>query len=157
MRGSLARLVTVVAVAAGLLVLIVPLCGDGMAAMPSHAVENVACVSGGDPSAAVSAPAVGGGNACVGVGVDPPVDSGVGPLASGVPSPPVAGLDRSTPGSGVLFACIAFLIVVLAAGLRWRRPWSSSFLRRRDPVIGARIVARAVPGPSLAELCVLRT
>lgn len=144
--------------ATGLLVLIVPLCGDGMPAMPSHAVEDVACVSGGNPSAALAAPAMGGGNACVGVGVDPAVDSGVGPLASGVPSPLVADLDRSASGSGVLFACVAFLIAVLAAGLWWRRSWSVlSFPVRRDPVIGARIVARAVPGLSLAELCVLRT
>ncbi|MBW0120902.1 hypothetical protein [Pseudonocardia oceani] len=157
-RGSLARLVTAVAVAVGLLVLIVPLCGDGMPAMPSHAVEDVACIPSGSPSASLSAPAMGGGNACVGVGVDPAVESGEGPLASGVPSPLMADLDRSAPGPGVLFACVAFLIAVLAAGLWWRRPWSaSSFPVRHDPVIGARIVARAVPGLTLAELCVLRT
>ncbi|MBW0108063.1 hypothetical protein I4I84_04830 [Pseudonocardia sp. KRD-182] len=142
--------------AAGLLVLIVPLCGDGMSAMPSHAVDDLACVSGGSP-AALSVPAMGGGSGCA-LGVDPAVDPGVGPLASGVPSPLMADLDRSAPGSGVLFACVAFLIAVLAAGLWWRRTWSVSSLPvQRDVVIGERIVARAVPGLSLAELCVLRT
>ncbi len=140
--------------AAGLLVLIVPLCGDGMPAMPSHATVDLACVSGGIQSAQ----AMGGGYTCSRVGVDPAVDSGVGPLASGVRSPLVADLDGSAPGSGVLFACIAFLIAVLAAGRWWRRVWAAaSFPVQRDPVIGSRIVARPVPGLTLAELCLLRT
>lgn len=140
--------------AAGLLVLIVPLCGDGMPAMPSHATVDLACVSGGTPST----PAMGGGNTCSGVGVDPAVDSGVGPPASGVATPLMADLDQSAPGSGVLLACVAFLIAVLAVGLRWRRRWSaSSFPVQRGPVIRQRLLARAVPGSTLAQLCVLRT
>ncbi|QJY47831.1 hypothetical protein [Pseudonocardia broussonetiae] len=154
-RGSFARLVTLIAVVAGLLVLIVPLCGDGMSAMPSHAVDGVACVSGGSPSTSMlSAPAM--DRTCA--VVSPAVDMGVGPSAAGVSTSLVADLDRSAPGSGMLLACVAFLIAVLAAGLRWRRPWSaSSFRVQRDPVIGGRIVARVVPGLTLAELCVLRT
>lgn len=155
--GTLARLVAVVAVAVGLLVMIVPLCGADMPAMPSHAVANIACVPGGSPSAAISAPAVMGGG-CVGVGAGPADDSGLGSLALGVPTPIAADLDRSAPGPGVLFACAVFLIAVLAARRWLRRPWAPSPLRvQRDPVIGDQLSARAVPGLSLAELCVLRT
>lgn len=151
-------MVTVVAVAAGLLVLIVPLCGDGMSAMPQHAVGGVVCMSSDGPSLAVSAIPMGGGSACMEVGVGPAAaDSAVEPIASGVPMSLPADLARSTPGTGVLFACVAFLIAVLATMLWSRRSWSVSFTVARRRVLHERIIARPVPGLSLTELCVLRT
>lgn len=158
MRQPCARLATTVAVAAGLLMLIVPLCGDGMSAMTPHAVDGVACVTNEGPSVAMAAATTGGSSARIVVGVDPAVDSAVEPLASGVPTLLPADLDMPTPGTGVLFVCVAFLIAVLAVGLWWRRPSSVSLLTvQRDPAIRDRFSARAVPGLTLAELCVLRT
>ncbi len=157
MRVSLARLVTVIAVAAGLLVLIVPLCGDGMSVMPTHAIDGVACVTSEGPSVAMSAAAMGGCSASIEVGVDPAVDSAGEPLASGVPMLLPADLDLPTPGTGVLFACVAFLIAVLATMLWSRRSWAAPFTVARGPEFRERFIARPVPGLAMAELCVLRT
>lgn len=71
--------------------------------------------------------------------------------------PLLADLDRPTSGSGVLFACVAFLIAVLATMVWSRRSWSASFTVARGPEFREQFIARPVPGLTLTELCVLRT
>lgn len=139
-----ARLVAVVAVVAGLVVLIAPLCGDGMVMMP---VAGVGSAHDQGQVAAI------GGSTCH--AMVPPVDTetGCGPDTGSWLSPPV---ESPVPG-GVLLACIGLVIAILAVvlGVLPGRTTGVALVRRSwGP--GPPVVRRTRPA-TLAELCVLRT
>ncbi len=151
-RALLARLITVVAVIAGLVVLVVPLCGAGMSATPVRDVSSTSAQFGVPqvswPMLATSS------SVCPGVGVDPVVEQ----CGSGSSTLLRAAFGSSIPGSsGVLLACLAFLVAVLAAALGLRAPRSGRVTRPRTSVARKSYLSRPARRLTLAELCVLRT
>ncbi|OZM76558.1 hypothetical protein CFP66_40340 [Pseudonocardia sp. MH-G8] len=151
-RGLLARLVTLVAVVAGLVVLIAPLCSDGMSMTMAHATHASAADSIGasqdpepvHPSVGYSCPA----------GV---AELDVVQCGAGTTSPSSSAAGSPIPG-GTLLACVAFAIAVLAVAFGLRPPcsvravvlWRAAEERRR-------LLGRPTRRPALVELCVLRT
>lgn len=151
-RGFLARLFAVAAVVAALMVMLVPLCGDGMlAGTPMAPVV----ASTGDPASGPRhdvqplLPMAGGPCATV-------VGSSAHNCGSDVHAATGAAVPDQ-PGGALLAACLAIFaaVLVMAFGL-WRpRP-----IRVAAPSVSLRWpVVYGCPArrPSLAELCVLRT
>jgi hypothetical protein len=147
----LARVVTVAAVVAGLVVLIVPLCSDGMSMMPVAADVSATNPIGEphDPGSMLAS----SGDSCAPGAADPAV-AWCGPGAMSLFS---SSSGSSSPGVGLL-VCVAFAIAVLALAFGLQRPWSAraGLVRRAAE---ARLRLRGCPArrPALVELCVLRT
>ena len=149
-RRFFTRLVTAVAVLAGLLVLIAPLCGDGMvmpAAGVGSTIDSIGSAHDQGPMVGVSV------SSC-----DPMVELAASSShcvsdAVGRSWPPV---ESPVPG-GALLACIGFVIAILAVVLALLPPP----MRRADLVQRAaqppRLLVQPARRPALAELCVLRT
>jgi hypothetical protein len=151
-RRFISRFVSVAAVVAGLLVLIAPLCGDGMAMMPSIGIasttDSIGPVHHEGPTAASST------SPC-----DPMIvgaASSRAHCASDATGRWSVPFESSVP-SGVLLACVGFVIAILAAALALRPPQSRrphAIQRAVEPPTFLLCPARP---PTLAELCVLRT
>jgi len=161
-RECLARFVVVVGVLAGLVLGHGVQCTDGMTAMATEHVASLGMALGAAPDGAAPA-------AMVGVERHFPDDvTAANPAHKVTAVSVVAGAAAVSPlagggpfGShglgGRLAACLAFIVAVVAVIVGLRPAWLESFV----PVLmsGLAAVVRIVHpgGPSLAELCLLRT
>ncbi len=162
-RGYLAWFVVVVGVLAGLVLANGVQCTDGMTA--TMAIEHVA--SSGTAVGEVPDRAVPAAKAMVdGHSLDDVIAADrahqvtalcMAPGAAAV-SPLAGDGSPGFPGrGGVLAACLAFIVAVLAVILGLRPPWLRIFVLLLMPRRPAVIRTVRPQAPSLAELCLLRT
>lgn len=154
-RGHLARLVAVLAVLAGLAVVVGLQCTDGMAMAMAHgATSATAAMTCGAPAAMAASPAP---ERLV------PADDSRLTAACAAPSTAAAfafAKDESSGSGGLggmLATCLAFLVAVVGAVAALRPAGMRSVMMT---LRSARVVViRAIRPrtPSLAELCLLRT
>ncbi|MFN2495115.1 MAG: hypothetical protein ABR608_04295 [Pseudonocardiaceae bacterium] len=146
----LARLLVCLVLAAGVLVLLVPLCGDGMPLLTPADSPRYAVATADDTRPVVAER----GSSCDGPVMAFPAlwcgpTEGSATFAVGVAGAPA-------PSDAALLACMAVLVAILGAVLGLRRPWSSRASPPPSPV-GPGAFTCLSRRPVLAELCVLRT
>jgi hypothetical protein len=152
-RGLLARCVAVLAVFAGLVVLLSPRCADGMILdMPlvGGATAEMACHSGTAPRA--------GGDATEGTAMLGQLSGPSGAEARTAYGERGAGQGDPRGAKGILDACLVFLVAALAALMALARPRASWIVA--VPRLGPHVpMGRPFPARELglARLCVLRT
>ncbi|MFN2495960.1 MAG: hypothetical protein ABR608_08650 [Pseudonocardiaceae bacterium] len=150
----LTRLLVCVMLVVGVLVLLAPLCGDGMSlAMPATSAGSphyaAAMAHGAQPMTAER------GSSCDTPFTASPVrwwcspDAGCAAFAVGV-------TDAPPPSDAVLLACMAVLVAILGAALGLRRPWPPQ-TNPPTTTVGLGAFVRLSRRPVLVELCVSRT
>ena len=147
-RKFVTRLVAVVVVVAGLIVLIAPLCDDGMSMV---SVGDTGSVSASFGAAQDHGRILADSSYCDVMVVGPAV-AHCGPGTASLLSSPLGG----PMPAGAILVCIVIVMAILPVLFAFRPRWliRTGLIR---PAERMRLVVRAARQPLLAELCVLRT